>query len=469
MAKENKPVLEADHLCVSFGTQDVLKDVSLKLYEGEIMGLVGENGSGKTTLLRVLAGQSQPDTGFVRTRGALAYVTQEDEQGQGALSGGEKTRERLKSALDVPGSVLLCDEPTANLDMDAAYLLQKQLKLYQGAVLLVSHDRALLNAVCTGIFHLENGSLRRFPGTYEAFMEELDRERQEQVFRYEQFREEKNRLTQSMYEVRDSARSMRKTPKRMGLSEARLHKRQVGVARSKLEKSAKAIQSRIEHLESVDRPYEEPDLRLAMGEAKPFVSQTALRVHDLSYTYSNGQEPVLKQLDFTLKAGEKIAILGSNGSGKTTFLRALCVQPTLEGVIWADGVRLGLFNQEHENLRPRETMLEAVMRESTRPEWAARTLLASFGIRGDAVYKKCAALSGGEKTRVTLVQLAVGDKNVLLLDEPTNYLDIYAMRALEELLLAYKGSILLITHDRYLAKKVTTKQFLLKNGSLSLL
>lgn len=455
---------------VHFGVQKVLDCLDLTIREGERLGLVGENGAGKSTLLSVLAGERTPDSGSVQRFAEAAWVRQfgaiEGERDAAldarlhalepreGLSGGEQTRLRLARALGQHAPLLLLDEPTANLDWEGCEQLERLLDAHSGGFVLVSHDRTLLDRVCQGILALENGKIQRYTGNWSAYRQQREQERAREHFEYEQYRAEEKRLKQAIQGMREARDQVRKTPGRMGNSEARLHKRKSTGAQKQLDHLRSALESRLGHLEAKERPRTETEWNLSDANFSSLVSETALRVEDL--TLWAGKKLLLEKASMTVPARGCTALLGPNGCGKTTLLRALVAQRP--GIRWSPGLRVGYFSQDAlETLSESESVLENVMKDCNRPQAQARTALARLGLGAGSVEKPVGALSGGERAKCLLVKLLLGPSNLLILDEPGNHLDIYASEALDQLLQAYPGAILLVSHDRRMVGSVARR------------
>lgn len=472
--------LEVTGLKISFGTKKIFDIPSFRIYEGDHIGLVGENGAGKTTFLRALSGEIEPDSGHILRARPVSYIrqtgdneTQMFDERIGAvfhtqasregLSGGEKTRRRIAAALSSRAHVLLADEPTTDLDAQGIDLLRKQLLSYQGALLLVSHDRSLLDAVCTSIAELRDGQLILFPGNYAAYCEERQRRMDFARFEYDQYRAEQARLRRAIQGKTEQASRVKKTPGRMGNSEARLHKRSSTEVIEKIARERKALESRISHIEQKERVRDDPAIRMALGGATPVVSRTILELRGL--TMRIGGRTLLQSASARVPTGGTTALLGPNGCGKTSLIRRI-----LRGdpcIRLAPGAKIGYFGQDHaEALDLDKSALDNVMAESVFPVSDARTVLARLGMTEDDIFKSVSLLSGGEKAKVSLARLMLSDVNFLLLDEPTNHLDIYTMEALEEMLAAYAGTILLVSHDERFVSAIASRLLLFENGAL---
>ncbi|MES9739928.1 ATP-binding cassette domain-containing protein [Peribacillus frigoritolerans] len=254
--------LKANDLKKSYGSREVLSVDTLHLYSHDRVGLVGRNGEGKTTLLSILAGVREPDSGHIESYGTVSYIPQIEEteqeisgvltsiwklpdENQEIISGGERTRRKIAAALSSNADVLIADEPTSHLDISGIEQLEKDLISFNGAILLTSHDKAFLNHLCTTIWEVEQGKVTVYEGDYEAYLEQKQAKTEKENKQYEEYTREKNRLKQAAQNLQAKSDSIRKAPKRMGNSEARLHKRSSGKQKAKLNRSAEAIETRI--------------------------------------------------------------------------------------------------------------------------------------------------------------------------------------------------------------------------------
>ena len=481
-----KILLEAGSVELSFGPRTILEIKELKIYDGDRIGLIGENGAGKTTLLQVLSGEREPDAGTVRRFSEIAVIRQMGEadgesdarlrsefdaqEHREGLSGGEQTRRRIAAALSRRAHLLFADEPTTDLDAEGAAQLRRELEAYDGAMVLVSHDRSLLDALCTKIWHLEDGKITEFPGNYTDYRAELERRRAFQQFEYEQYRGEQARLRASIQGNRERAGQMKKAPTRMGNSEARLHKMETRQISEQLHKARRQLESRLSHMEVKERPREDAAVRMELGASRPVAAKAALEVRGLRLRA--GEKSLLAGAALTLPTGTRTALVGPNGCGKTTLMRALAGRAAGDGRLLvgeAEGssdrairfnpaVRVGWFDQSHQStLDPGRSALENVMRQSAHAESDVRTVLARLNLRGDDVFKPVGVLSGGERGRVALAKLLLSEANLLLLDEPTNHLDVFALEALQEMLSGYRGTLLFVSHDAAFSEAVATR------------
>lgn len=465
-------ILEAKDIVLHYGIRKVLDIDRFCLYDGERVGLVGENGAGKSTLLKVLAGRITPDEGTVKRLSPITVITQLGDTDLGdaeideklvsefsvkerreGLSGGERTRRRIAGALSKEAGALFADEPTVDLDGDGIRTLEKHLISYKGAVILVSHDRTLLDKVCTRICEIADGRLTDFPGNYSSYREERERRLQFARDEYKAYRAEETRIRHMIQRETELASQKQHLPDRMGNSEARLHKREVTNVQGKIHQVRRAFESRLDRLEVKERPREDADIRIEMGALRGITSRTAFTIDRLYL--KGGERTLLKNASFTVPAGERTALIGPNGCGKTTLLRHIVSGGA--GVRVSPGVKIGYFGQDHaEVLDLSRTVLENALSESVFPESDVRTVLARLNIRAGDVMKPAGVLSGGERAKTALARLLVSDANALILDEPTNHLDILSVEALEGVLKEYAGTLILVSHDRAFVSAVAT-------------
>ena len=481
-----KIILEAAGLHLSYGERQLLKIDQLKIYDTDRIGLIGENGAGKTTLLRILAGEQQPEAGTVRRFVPAAVIHQEGKSGpgddpelrarfraqesRGSLSGGEMTRNRIAEALSAHPELLMADEPTTDLDQEGLDLLRKALTGFQGALLLISHDRALLRKLCNRIWYLRDGTILDFPGGYDDFIAERDRRMERETFEYEQYKAERKRLKESAQRMAERASQVKKAPNRMGNSEARLHKREWTDSVLQLSHAKRTIQNRMDHLEVKEKPKALPEIRMKLGVAHPVEAKTVLEC--ACGRMQAGTSELLRDTCFVLPTGSRTALIGPNGCGKTSLLHAILDQAGVEirfqgKARWNPAARIGWFDQHHEQtMNRKKSVLENIMESSVYPEHFARTVMACLGLRGEAVFKPLELLSGGEKAKTALGRLLLMDCNTLLLDEPTNHLDLFTMEELEKLLASYGGTILFVSHDEEFIRKTATRIIRFDDGKL---
>lgn len=473
-------LLRANGIIQDYADRRVLDSVDINIYDGDRIGLVGENGAGKSTLMKILAGRLNPDEGSVKCDCPVALVEQfgaggddaitgemssrfNAQENRSGLSGGECTRRRIAQALGASPRLLMLDEPTTDLDAQGIEELMRELGGFDGAILLISHDRAFLDALCTSIAELEDGCVTLYPGNYSGYAAEKQRRRDFQKFEFDEYRRERARLTAAI-DARQRRASKSKLPSRMGNSEARLHKRSATETEEKLHDAANALKSRLDRLEKKERPRDMPAISMKLGASGGVVSRRALEVKHLKLSVPG--RVLIKDVNFALPTGSRTALMGANGCGKTTLITRLI--EGAPGVRFSPGVKVGYFSQSSERTLDMDaTALENVMAESSLPQNVARTVLNNLTLGADDVFKPVHVLSGGERVKVALARLLLGDSNMLILDEPTNHLDIYALEALEKVLSDYAGTLLLVSHDRRFLKGAAKRLLIIENGALT--
>lgn len=451
-------LLEAVNIKKSYGDRLILSLDRFEIHSKDKIGLVGINGCGKTTLLNILAGRLEADEGYCQTHTSFSFIEQFAAENQSMklkpyLSGGEKTRALLSQAFIFDNPLCLADEPTSHLDLNGIESLEKQLIQYQGALLIISHDRELLDRVCNRMVEIENGRVTDYRGNYTAYLLNKNRQRERMEFEYQQYRQEKSRLEQALQQRAAQVASVRKTPKRMGNSEARLHKRESGEIQKKLAHSAKAIQSRLDKLEPCEQPVRNNKISFYCHPLEQPTAKILVRCDNLDLTLGNKE--LIKSSSFTLPKGSRTALIGANGTGKTSLLRILAAPNPC--VKLSPGIRTGYLTQEFENLNLSATVLGTAMSSSIQPESTARNLLARLLLKASDINKQVGVLSGGERVKLAIARLLLSNANLLLLDEPNNYLDLNSAEALQELIIDYPGTILFVSHDRQLIKKAANR------------
>ena len=434
-------ILNISNLSKSYVGQSVLKEVSFHLEEKEKAAIVGINGSGKTTLLRCILGIEEADEGgiaFSKDK-KMAYLAQqhadmeqEDEEYE-SLSGGQKTKKRLEEILMEKPDLLILDEPTNHLDIGSIQWLEKVLKRYDGAVLLVSHDRYFLDKIVTKVIDLERGKARMYLGNYTAYVEKKKMIREAERKAYEN----------QQAEIKHQEAVIEKLKQ---------FNREKSIKRAE---SREKLLSKVERLEQPENLQNEMRLLFMPREAS---GNDVLIAKDLGKSFDGKR--LFSHGTFSIQRGEHVAVIGDNGTGKTTLLKIL------NGLIQADEgefrlgskVKIAYYDQEHAVLHMEKTLFDEI--QDTYPDMnntRVRNVLAAFLFTEDDVYKKVGDLSGGERGRVSLAKLMLSDANFLILDEPTNHLDIQGKEVLEEAIRNYEGTVLYVSHDRYFINQTATR------------
>jgi len=473
----SKILLEALNIKKNYGDDLLFSFDNLRIYQGNKIGIIGMNGSGKSTLLNILAGEDDDFSGNIRRYSGISFIHQlgsDEKSGEQRLlkmfsvpdeihSGGEEMRLKIANAFSENNPVLFADEPNTNLDYDGISLLTTILKKVE-TLLLISHDINLLDTLCTHIIEIDSGKLNFFEGNYSEYKIQKDSEYQRSWDEYEKYSAEKAHLNQAISERKQKSKSLNKTPKRMGNSEARLHKRSTTERAAKLSSAAKNMQTRIEKLEVKDKPFESASVKMDFSLISPLENKVVISGENLNFSYKNKE--IFNDASFQVINGDKIAIIGNNGTGKTTLLNEIFNKN--EAVYAVPKVKIGYFKQNLSLLDEKKTVLENLMSMSVQNENTARTILARLLIRRDEVFKKVSILSGGERVKLSLAMLLCSDANVLFLDEVTNYLDIISMNALVELIIEYRGTVLFVSHDKNFTEKIANKIFIIKDKKIEI-
>ena len=447
-------LLEAVQLKHYVQSRLLLDIEKLQVYEGERIGLVGHNGSGKTSLLQILDQQISPEQGVVTQYVKHGYIPQLKSY-EIAKSGGEVMQMHIEETLNLQPELLFADEPTANLDTAHIEALEQTLQAWTGAFVIVSHDRAFLDTLCTTIWALEEGQLKIYKGNYSDYIEQKTLERRQLQQAHEKYERAKKHLEAAIRLKERQAERATKKPKKLTSSEVRIKGTNVYFAnkQKKLRQTVKAMEKRLDRLDKVDKVKDEPTLKMTIPNSEKIKQRVILRAEDFSGRM--GGRVLWHATDFNVVGGDKLAIMGANGSGKTTLIKQLLRQHST--VSMSPSVKIGYFSQNLDILDDEKTILENIKRTSEHDETLIRTVLARMHFFKEDVYKRVDVLSGGERVKVALVKIFLSDVNTLVLDEPTNFLDMQAIEAFEDLLREYEGTVIVVSHDRRFIEKVATR------------
>jgi pleuromutilin/lincosamide/streptogramin A transport system ATP-binding/permease protein len=437
----------------------------IQIHKNDRIGLVGKNGSGKTTLLHVLAGKKLPEKGRIISHTQSELLPQL-KRTDTTKSGGEVTQEYINEAIIKDPELLFADEPTTNLDTKHIEWLEKKLSKWKGAFVIVSHDRAFLDALCTKIWEIEEGKIKEYKGNYQDYAKQKRLEIRQEQQAYEIYEKKKKQLEEALKQKEKKADRATKTPKKVSKSEARITgaKPYFAKKQKKLQQAAKAIETRLEKLEKVDKVRENPPLKMNLPNEETFKGRIILRVQEVSSRI--GERVLWNNTSFQVRGGDKLAIIGPNGSGKTTLIKKIIDQAN--GITISPAMKLGYFSQNLTIIDRKKSILENVRSTSKHDETFIRTVLARLHFFRDDVYKLGEILSGGERVKVALAKVFLSDSNTLVLDEPTNFLDMEAVEALESLLKEYEGSVIFVSHDRRFIEQVATRILEIRNKEIQL-
>lgn len=524
-------LLNVEHLYKYFNGQALLKDINFTVEDREAVGLIGINGCGKSTLLNIITGREGYDKtpeglgsvniagkasiGFLRQNSGLnseltigeemknafaplletldkmkvlekkmadggdidsisheyaelsSYFEARDGyridvkikqvlNGMGfgstptdrvisTLSGGEKTRLALAKLLLEEPNLLILDEPTNHLDFETLMWLEDYLKGYKDAIIIVSHDRYFLNKVCTRICEIEQGRLTSYRGDYSSYLVQKKMNSERQLKEYEAQQKEIAKLEDYVAK---------------------------NLVRASTSKMAKSRQHMLDRIERIDKPlmYTKPPKIKLEYDIEP--TKDIVRVIDCPLVVGEGadKKELIKSLTMNVRRGEHVAIIGANGIGKTSILKLIQGIIPHEGgnISWGGNVKISYFEQEHAILDPHKTVLEEIMDRYPRlSEQQARSVLGAVLLTGENVFKPISVLSGGERAKLCFAIMALNRGNVLVLDEPTNHLDLNTKEVLEDALAEFGGTIILVSHDRYLLNKVASRIIEIKHDEVN--
>lgn len=501
-------LFSARDIAQSFQGNDIFEKVSFDVEVGEKLALVGPNGCGKTSLLKIIAGIDQPIRGQIKfyTSASRSLLTQHlefasaskvreyleqvrpisggkatvgevlkkfqfmsmEDQPIEQLSGGEKTRLQLAGIWLYGADFLMLDEPSNHLDTENLRWLERFIREYPGTVLLVSHDRYFLDETVQRVLELEKDGVESYPGNYSDYR----RTKQERFEQAEKTYFDQEKRLRKLDAAISKQKGWAEHAHNQSAKKAIATGNKTGgkpFYRAKAKKMERRVQSTIKRLErlkeeQIARPKAARAIDLSFTEGRR-ANNRILLADGIDKRF--GSRELFRKLQFALKYGEKIGLVGPNGSGKTTLLRMIAgLEPVSQGSLWrSPTLRIGSLDQEVKFLSEERNILDevgSVCPDRTR----VRDLLADLLLRGDGVFKPCRVLSMGERVRVALAKMLLGPFDLLLLDEPTNYLDLESREHLEEALVAFGGSIIIVSHDRYLIERVAESIWAIADGAI---
>ena len=452
--------IQVSKLSKSFGGQEVLKDVSFAVGEGERVALLGNNGSGKSTLFKILMGEEAPDSGHVAFSpktvqvGYLPQVVDDENP----LSSGQKLKKRLREVLSSKPDMLLLDEPTNHLDWRGMEWLERAVRSFSGPVLIISHDRYFLDRLEDKVLELNCGEVMVYGGNYSLYKQQKQIEQESHLRSYEKQQKEIEKLQKVLVDKRQTilkGRTKAAPTRDNDKFAAFFFANRVG---RKFGKQVQALESRLENMDKIDKP--EPNWELkALFKPKQESSQAVAQVKSVGY------KNVLNSVSITIQRGQRVALIGDNGSGKTTLAKLILGQlnPDSGEVNLGNGVQIGYLSQEHQELGSDRIVLDELTSENI-DKTESYKLLRRFLLAPEKINQPVKLLSSGEKAKLLLAKIMTSGANFIILDEPTNHLDIPSREAIEESLANYPGTLLVISHDRYFLERVGISNYIKLEG-----
>ncbi|RRK10436.1 ABC transporter ATP-binding protein [Lactiplantibacillus garii] len=434
---------------------------SLTASDSAHIGIVGRNGAGKSTLAHMLTGEDHDFEGQLIVNAPVVYVPQIAPTFE--QSGGQAMLARVRAALNKRPEILILDEPSSNLDETHQDWLAKQLRQFRGLLLLISHDRQLLNAVTTETWAVANQEFQAYPGNYAQYQAITRQQLATQEAAYTRQHRHLQDLKKATQARHEKAQRIRKGSSRMTAAERANSKSLREATAAKMDRSAKKLVERGEREVTVAKPFTQSGFKLVATDFPRFTGKTVVTA--LNVTLAAYGKTLLTRATFQIKPGARVALVGPNGSGKTTLLEAVLAGQT-RGLTLAPAAKVGVFNQDMTALNGELTVWQTVRRASNLPDQTIRNVLGALGLPARFYPQLVAELSGGELVKLQLVRILVGNYNVLMLDEPTNYLDVDALDALADYLQNYPGTVIFVSHDEPFRTAVATRTLTLKHQQL---
>ncbi|MGG1575098.1 ribosomal protection-like ABC-F family protein [Fictibacillus sp. NRS-1165] len=475
------------NVSVEIKENTIFENLNTNVQQGDVIGIIGKNGAGKSTLLKLLNQDVPPSKGqMIHLQNDLkktmveqeteSYSFQEVTSDEVALlekwqvptldfsklSGGEKLKARLSKGLSQETDILLLDEPTNHLDEQSMKVLTKLIKRHRGTIILVSHDRYFLDQVATKIWSLENKTLISHKGNYSSYMKFREQKRLTQQREFEKQQKMVERIEGQMNELTSwSKKAHAQSTKKEGFKEY------FRVKAKRMDAQVKSKQKRLEkEIEKMNVEPLEPEYKVSFSmKANNKVGKRFLEVKNLTKSFDG--RTLFKDASFTIQHGEKVAISGPNGSGKTTFLKVILGQETAEGEVWiSPSAKIGYLTQEVFDLPLEQTPAELFYKETFEERGQVQNLMKHLGFMASQGSEPIEHMSMGERVKCKLMKYILEDKDVLILDEPTNHLDLASREQLEDTLAQYNGTLLVVSHDRYFLEKTANTKLVIANSSI---
>ncbi|MBT2677929.1 ABC-F type ribosomal protection protein [Bacillus sp. ISL-35] len=493
----------------SFNEKQIIQNAEFDIKQDSRIGLVGSNGAGKTTLANIINGEIHADKGTIEMfNGALkiGYLKQSTDQALHEtedayslaenglfhhssqlgltkevdlfneewtnLSGGEKLKLSLAGVWASRPELLILDEPTNHLDLQGVEWLIEELSAFKGAIVIISHDRYFLDRTITEVVEIEDGITKSFTGNYSAYRQEKERLFQVQLHQYELQQKQKQQIQQQIANLKGwSDKAHRDSTKQGSASE----RRQIGYKeyhRMKAKKMDNQIKSKMKRLNQelekneIKQPKEESKVQFEFQERRKR-GKRIIEAAALSKYF--GHRCLFDQSYFYMNHGEKIGLIGQNGSGKTTMMKILLGQEKASsGDVWlSESLKIGYLSQDVTDLPAVKTAMEYTGLTDRAAVGRARTIFANIGLPEEKLTVPIGQLSLGERTRVKLVMMLLEELDLLILDEPTNHLDLASRESLEKTLLDFQGSLLVVSHDIYFLEKISDKLLVIENRKIT--
>lgn len=481
-----KVCIELENIELSFLDQVVLEIPRLAVHQFDRIGIVGKNGAGKSTLLKVINGQITPDKGQVHRFTDFAYFDQlsvpvvseinYDLVGKLSIpqteienfSGGEQTRLKLACIFSSYHEAILLDEPTTHLDAAGTQFFIEEMRYYYGALLLISHDRFVLDQLVTKIWEVENGKVVEYTGNYSDYTAQKELVRKQQQEQHEKYIKEKTRLLKAAEDKMKKADKITQANGHISKKETKAKANKMFMTKSKetsqkaVQRAAKAIEQRVKQLEEAEAPEVEKRLHFPLSSALHLHNKFPIMADRL--TLKAGEKTLLKEVSFQFPLGKTISITGNNGSWKTTLLHHIIQQG--DGLVVSPKAVIGTYGQLGYQFDKDESLIDYMKERSDYEERMIRSVLHAMNFTGNDIRKNVRELSGGEAIRLVLCQLFLGRYNVIILDEPTNFLDVFCIEALERFLKGYEGTVILVSHDRRFIERVADCVYTIEDQQL---